>query len=61
MVIEIFGNVSEMEESRELWFIFIVADILNGLFGKRCEKLILELFVFEVDELLYIPVSWFLS
>ena len=43
IVIVISGNVSEIVESFERWFTFMVAEILNGLFGKRCVILILDL------------------
>ena len=46
IVIVISGNVSEIVESFERWFTFMVAEILNGLFGKRCVILILDPLVF---------------
>ena len=42
------GNVTEIMESLEDWFTFMVAESVNGLFGKRCVILILEPFVLFV-------------
>jgi hypothetical protein len=43
------GRVTEMEESLERWFTFIVADKLKGLLGKRCERLTLDPLVLLVE------------
>ena len=36
------GNVIEIIESLEFWFTFMVAESVNGLFGKRWVILILD-------------------
>ena len=36
------GRVKLTEESCDRWLIFIVADTVRGLLGKRCEILMLE-------------------
>ena len=46
IVTVMLGKVTAIEESRVVWFILIVPEIVNGLFGKRFVTLMDELFVF---------------
>ena len=49
MLTDKLGNVAEIVESLETWFIFIDAERLHGDSGKRWVRLTLELFVLFDD------------